>query len=136
LVSFVLTRRRRPRVEDFNHETINDPQIRSLMQRITVVRSGEADAAEGYGATPPFRNLCRMKFVFESGNPLEIFVERPRGTYPDLPSDDTIFEKFHDQAELLYSRDHADRIIDVVMNLERLDNVSKLTSLLFRSTAM
>ncbi|MCZ7569774.1 MAG: MmgE/PrpD family protein [Ardenticatenaceae bacterium] len=128
LISFVLHTRRRPKVHEFTPELLADPSLRTLAARVHVTADPAFDEIEGYGAVPPFANPCQLRAHLKSGETVEVRVERPKGTYPDLPPDEEIFAKFEDQASLIYQPGTVQSILETVMALEELDAISTLTA--------
>jgi 2-methylcitrate dehydratase PrpD len=114
--------RKAARVEDYTDEAIRDPEVISLAGKVKVVPSSQKNGA--------------LELIVKMGNGKEYstFYNHPqmRG-YPLYPlTKEELTEKYWNNVKFprAVSTDHARKALDMIENLEKVDNVSKLIKLL------
>lgn len=99
-------------MDHFNEPYISDPRLKRLCARATVEESPEATAAF------PKEWHHEVTIELKDGRSAVGKVTQPRG-HPDNPlSDDELAAKFHSMADKVIGEKAADRVVEVVRNLE------------------
>ena len=81
------------------------------------------------GQKPGFRGT--IVEIKAKGKRFEIEVPEPRGAPDNPPSETELLEKFRNNASFFgLKQDRVDQIIELILKLDELDNVSALTNLL------
>ena len=112
-------------VEQFSEAAIRDPGRLALAAKVSAVEDPQITAR---GAK--FRHTVRVDVRLADGTEqLTETVEAPRGSECDFPSPDVICEKFAKLTAAL-PRNRADRIRDMVLNLEQLPRAAALAEAL------
>jgi 2-methylcitrate dehydratase PrpD len=116
--------RGRPTLEHFfKRSFITDAAVTALAGRLRVIPDDEFDDAHGVLAT-------RVKVTLQSGRELERFVQFPRGHFRNPARPDELIEKFHSNVAFARQRgaeiQNADRMVDTVMALENMADVTEL----------
>ena len=103
-----------------------DAEIRRLASKVKYEhdrRALELEIKEG-------KMICTVEIVFKDGKTKKASIEHIKGA-PDNPmSEDELFSKFRENATPVLSEPQIKKVIDMVMNLEKLSDVSLLTKLL------
>ncbi|HVZ45202.1 MAG TPA: MmgE/PrpD family protein [Ramlibacter sp.] len=109
--------------DKFTLERLNDPRTRQLMSKVSV---GLDDALE---AAYPQRLGLAMDVLVKDGRRLRSALDFPRGEpeNPVTPEDCTA--RFRRMAEPLIGAARAQRIVDMVRDIEALDDVERLVAL-------
>jgi len=108
--------------EHFSEESIRDPQINALIQKIKLVELPGAPTLS-----------AKLKVKMKDGRGFSEFNDAPKGDPVRNPmSRDEIADKF--RANVGFSRtvtrDNAQKVLDLLENLEELDSVNKIVALL------
>jgi 2-methylcitrate dehydratase PrpD len=98
----------------------NDPEILSLAAKVKVM--GEKD-----------RNVPEVTVTLDDGRIFRIEEEKERGTL--IPTDERIRTKFSDLSVPSLGKERAKEVIDVVISLEKVQDIKELTRLLVCSGA-
>ncbi len=98
-----------------------DPEVESLMQRITLEVKTEFDKIPMAGET---------EIRTRDGRTLVHQVLHPKGTKGNVMSDADINAKFRDMASVHMSTPRIDRLLETLWSADRLDDVGKLLPLL------
>ena len=102
-------------------DKFTDPVVLDLIERITV----EADS------NFPVRSKQGIsEITTKDGRKFRHHVETPHGFDNDPLSDDEVEAKFREMAEKYMDKEQIQKIFDTVWNVEKLDNMSKLMSLM------
>jgi 2-methylcitrate dehydratase PrpD len=116
-------------LNDFTVEKLNDKDFMNLVAEIGAksefIIDPEMDKVipEKYPAT--------VEVKLTNGKVLKKHVDLPRGFYPENPVIETqLDEKFFDLATMVISKDKAQKLRDLVMDLENLKDMRELTPLL------
>ena len=111
-------------ITDFTDAAVQDPAIRQLMGK---VRWGSIEQEAGAG---PF-GCQEVVLKMNDGKTYRCQVEHPRGEPQNPLTRQQAETKFRDCAQHAhYAEKRTAQILDLVMNLEELDDINKLTSLL------
>jgi 2-methylcitrate dehydratase PrpD len=116
-----------PKISDFTDERVGQPAVKALMKRI---RWLPFEPPQGAFGTPQFL------FRLANGETLSVRVEHPRGDPENPVSDDLLAGKFVDCATASVSTLSAERLKDLVLDLERLDRISTLSAALHEAAAL
>ncbi|OGV96892.1 hypothetical protein A2W24_03745 [Microgenomates group bacterium RBG_16_45_19] len=110
--------------EKFLEEKLNDPQVRSLMKRITVVihRSLDKEFPRKWSTIVEVRTANGEKYCSR--------VDFPKGEPENPMTQEELWEKFKILATEVLGKWKVDKIIEEVCNLERIGNITELTELL------
>ena len=109
---------------DYTMENIADPAITALIDKIGYAADDErAGLADGDG---PARVTVRMA----DGTAYEETVSFAKGTKQNPLTEDELVAKFRDLTSRALTPERADRVIEMVMNLEAEESITRLTSLL------
>jgi 2-methylcitrate dehydratase PrpD len=110
--------------EAFAPEVLDDPDIRSLASRVTVVEAPE------FTAMTPAKRPARVTIRFADGSQREMTVTGSKGD-PDQPLSATELEaKFHGLADPRLGHEPASQIWHQLGHLERVSNLTNLAELL------
>jgi 2-methylcitrate dehydratase len=110
--------------DSFREEKIMDPELRSYLPKIKVF----ADPA--YEKTFPELKKAGVEIILNDEKRYSIEVDYPMGDYREPMDDDTLFAKFDSMVLPVVARDKRDQIVEAIFDLEKLDDVNKLTGLL------
>ena len=110
--------------ESFKEEKIMDPELRSYLNKIKVV------ADPDYEKTFPELKKAGVEIKTTDGNSFEIEVDYPLGDYREPMDDDTLYVKFDSMVTPETGKEKRDKIVDTILNLEKLDDITEFTNLL------
>jgi 2-methylcitrate dehydratase len=110
--------------ESFTGEKIMDPKLRSYLNKIKVV------ADPDYEKTFPELKKAGVEVKTADGNTFEIEVDYPLGDYREPMDDDTLYAKFDSMVIPQTGKEKRDKIVETILNLEKLDDISVFTDLL------
>ncbi|MBI4296826.1 MAG: MmgE/PrpD family protein [Chloroflexi bacterium] len=108
-------------LEQFTPDKFTDPVILDLAERITV----EADLD-----IPEWGRRVTSVIITKDGRRFQKTLEGPHGMGDDPLTDSEVEAKFIEIASKYVPRRQINRIFDTVWNIEKLDNISKLTALM------
>ncbi|MEM3703489.1 MAG: MmgE/PrpD family protein [Candidatus Bathyarchaeia archaeon] len=108
-------------LNEFREEMLSDPEIQKLSRKVTVVVDPEyVNAQLG----------CAKVTIHTNNGEFTCRVDAPKG-YPKNPLTKAELErKFLDLAHLVLSNEQANRILEIVNSLEKIENITLLTALL------
>lgn len=111
----------RPWIESYTNERVNDPRVKALRDRVRMVVHPEWDTPElGLGEIPV---AIRLK----DGTEYEKVC--PKATDPVIVSDEEVMDKFMKCALRVLSRDRAEQIAEMMLSLEKVQDISELMTL-------
>jgi len=117
--------RRRFALDDLEDSALNDPDILSLSDRIDYAVDDKTTFPKFYSGA--------LIVTLRDGRVLEAREDVNRGA-PERPLSETeIVAKFTASAERVFAPAQAARIAEIILEVDRLDNVTKLTELLGRA---
>jgi 2-methylcitrate dehydratase PrpD len=104
--------------------TVRDPQILKFMEKVTIQKHPDYQKVL---AEDPLSALAKCE-VAARGKVFTVERNHRRGTAGTeaAATDDDIIRKFRHNAERILSQDKIGRAVDMFMNLEKIDNISKL----------
>ncbi len=111
-------------LEQFSEERIREPQLRSLLKKVTVKRNAEMTAQ--YPDSFP----CRIDIKTKSGNVLSKTVAFPKGHPRNALTDGEIEQKFASLSGWCFSEKQRGNILDAVWNLDGLRDLRSFMKLL------
>jgi 2-methylcitrate dehydratase len=109
----------------FSKERLNDPVVKKILSTKTTLDEKD-ELTQGYPDGIPNRVTLKTKDN-------KVFTEEvkyPRGHAKNKMSDEEVVEKFKNNTEDILTKAEMKKIIDGVMNLEKCEDISKLTPLL------
>lgn len=104
-------------VDQFTEAKVADPARMRLAERVTV-REDPAITARG----PRYRHMVRVEVHLRGGRSDQEVVEAPRGSEHAFASAEDVIDKFRKLATRRVGAAQADRIVEQVMALERLES--------------
>jgi 2-methylcitrate dehydratase len=110
--------------ESFKEDKILDPELRSYLKKIKVV------ADPDYEKTFPELKKAGVEIKTVNGNSFQLEVDYPLGDYREPMDDDTLFAKFDSMVTPETGKEKRDKLVEMILNLEKLDDISNLTNLL------
>ncbi|MFC2006479.1 MmgE/PrpD family protein, partial [Chloroflexota bacterium] len=111
--------------ESFKPEKFTDPVVLDLIEKITV----EADPT-----MPDYGFQGKSEIITKDGRRFQKHVVTPHGFGDDPLTDEELETKFREMATKYMSKKQIEEIFDTVWNVERLDDISKLTKLMIFSS--
>ena len=102
-------------VAQFTEDKVADPR-RIAVSGIVDVREDPAITALG----SKFRHKARVEIRFKNGETEEETVEAPRGSEKKFATQANVIAKFRKLAGTQFSEEKTDRVVDLIMNAERL----------------
>jgi 2-methylcitrate dehydratase len=110
--------------ESFKEEKIMDQDLRSYLTKIKVV------AYPDYEETFPELKKAGVEIKTTAGESFQIEVDYPLGDYREPMDDDTLYAKFDSMVTPETGKEKTDKIVETILNLEKLDDISDFTNLL------
>jgi 2-methylcitrate dehydratase PrpD len=110
-------------VEQFSESQLADPERLALAAKVEVV---EDPAITARGSK--FRHMVHVAVHLSDGAVLEETVEAPRGSERSFASADDVVAKFLKLTALRMPDADAQRLADIVLNLDGLDDIGSLIS--------
>jgi 2-methylcitrate dehydratase len=108
----------------FKEDKIMDPELRSYLNKIKVV------ADPDYEKTFPELKKAGVRIQTSDGKSYEIEVDYPLGDYREPMDDDTLYAKFDSMVTPQTGQEKRDKIVDTILSLEKLNDISGFTNLL------
>ncbi len=112
-------------VDQFTEAAVTDPRRIALARKVEVLHD---PAITARGAK--FRHLVRVEVHFTDGTTETETVEAPRGSEQKFASEADVVEKFRKLARGTCSDAAAERIVELVLGCERLDDIGALAAAL------
>ena len=106
----------------YTYERIFDPLVQELLEKIEITGDVTLDIA-----LTQRKYQSEVTVLMEDGTKFSEFTEQHKGA-PDNPFD--VSEKFRVGARGILKEKEQDKVIEMIKDIERLDDVNKLTSLL------
>lgn len=107
--------------EQYSKEKLTMPQVVKLSNKVTII----PDASLPRGVS------CAMKIITSDGNEYEAQVDYAKGSQENPMTDTEHKEKFRSLAASLLSENKMIQVITMADNLEEIEDISQLTSLLY-----
>jgi 2-methylcitrate dehydratase PrpD len=111
-------------LEQFSEPKIADLAIMELARRVEIVLDSDIDKLY------PQRYPNRVEIILKNGRQFETRIDFPRGSVEQPMSFDEVAAKFRSLAGYAVTQERAERIIDVIGRLEKLENIRELSALL------
>ena len=108
----------------FEEKKIMDPELRSYLNKIKVV------ADPDYEKTFPELKKAGVEIRTTDGNSFNIEVDYPLGDYREPMDDDTLYSKFDSMVLPETGKEKRDKIVDIILNIEKFSDISDFTNLL------
>ncbi len=115
-------------VDQFTDAVVADARRIALSRKVSVVHD---PAITSRGSN--FRHMVRVAVTLKNGTRLEETVEAPRGSEQSFASEADVVEKFKKLATHSVSAAQADRIVDLVLGADRLDDARRIAQALARA---
>jgi 2-methylcitrate dehydratase PrpD len=110
---------------EFKIKVLNDQEVQALMQKIDVYADPELDKM-----VPDHRG-ARAEILMKDGTKLTSTILDPKGEPENPGSGNDIFDKFRMLAGTIFKTDRVDKLLEKIEGLEKIRDLSELTSLLF-----
>jgi 2-methylcitrate dehydratase PrpD len=107
-------------LDDFSHERLKSNQLRRLMDRISPKPDPELTLLY------PQKWPSRVEIQLENGERFNGYCEYPKGDPENPFSEMELIEKFKKVCGNIVTEDEKERIIDAVLNLEKMDDVTSI----------
>ncbi len=104
----------------------SDPDVRALAKKIKLVNDPDAEKLE----IRENKNKCSVKVEFQDGTVKEATIYDVKGSPANPMTDEELQAKFRSNTRALFPESHIKRMIDTILNLERVPHLSALTKLL------
>ena len=111
-------------VDSFSEERILDPQLPPFMDRIKITENLE------FTQRYPISMECRIEIKTKSGASFIESGSYPKGHEKNPMTDEEVQQKFLKLCADQISKNQADSIIDAVWNIEKMDDISELLTLI------
>jgi len=115
-------------VDQFSDAVIADPHRMALAARVDV-RHDPAITARG----AKFRHMVRVEVHFRDGTRQDETVEAPRGSERKFASEADVVDKFRKLARATMTDQEAERIVDLTLACEKIDDIGRLVDALGRT---
>ena len=115
-------------VDQFSDAVIADPRRMALAARVEV-RHDPAITARG----AKFRHMVRVEVHFRDGTRQDETVEAPRGSERKFASEADVVDKFRKLARATMTDQEAERIVDMTLACEKIDDIGRLVDALGRT---
>src|SRR5215468_510408 len=115
-------------VDQFSDAVIADPRRMALAARVEV-RHDPAITARG----ARFRHMVRVEVHFRDGTRQDETVEAPRGSERKFASEADVVDKFRKLARATMTDQEAERIVDLTLACEKIDDIGRLVDALGRT---
>ena len=107
-------------LDDFTDERLKNPEILRLMSIISLKDAPELTRLY------PVKWPSRVQIELENGIRYEGYCEYPKGDPENPLSEKELIDKFNKLCENVITKDEKERIIDSVINLEKVDDVANI----------
>jgi aconitate decarboxylase len=118
-------------IGQFTEESIRDPRALDLIKRIEIVYDPELDNSPA----GTISRETRLEFTMKDGEKIEV-TGILRGVDGDVISREDIVEKFYKTTKDVLDDSERQQVIDICDRLETVDDVSELSALLERTSAL
>jgi 2-methylcitrate dehydratase PrpD len=108
-------------VDQFTEEDVTNPERIRISQKVKVIEDPSITAR---GAV--YRHMVKVRVKLKDGTRMEETVEAPRGSEHSFASAGDVIEKFVKLASRRVPRRQVDRVVDSMMNIEKLENLGEL----------
>jgi 2-methylcitrate dehydratase PrpD len=112
-------------VDQFSQAAVTDPRRMALAEKVEVVHD---PAITARGAK--FRHMVQVDILFNDGARESETVEAPRGSERKFASEADVVEKFRKLARRAVTDAQAERIVELTLQCDKLDDVGVLVSAL------
>jgi 2-methylcitrate dehydratase PrpD len=112
-------------IVQYSPEKLRDKKVLELARKVRVTADPEMDRMQNAGKWP-----SRIQVVTKSGKSFEAFVEYPKGSPQNPLTDAEIQKKFTRLSERILSRERMEKVIQAIVELENINNVTTLVNLL------
>ena len=109
---------------EFSPETIRDPQVLRMAERIIPETAAEIDA--GWPGVDP----TELILTFDDGQEITVRVEEAKGDLANPVTDSELLDKFRELTAPYLAPERINQVIDMCQQIERVDNINHLTRLL------
>jgi len=107
-------------LDDFTDERLNNPEILSLMGIISLKEDPELTMLY------PQKWPSRVEIELANGERYNGYCEYPKGEPGNPLSEKELIEKFYKLCGNIITKDEKERIIDLVLNIEKIDDVTNI----------
>ncbi len=110
-------------VKRYTEENLNDPRVIDLMSKVSNYVDPEAEAAY------PKHYIAMVSVRLKNGTERKARVEFPKGDPENKPTTEELHHKFRDLAGLTLSAERVERLLEALVDIEKIENVRSLTAL-------
>lgn len=110
--------------EQFSPQKIKDPAIRSMLNKVEVVADDKIESLF------PKLKAAEVDIFLNSGKKFSKWIDYPKGDYRAPMTEEELWTKFNSLADPVVTRSRQSEIGDSVMNLEKVDDIGQLMTLL------
>lgn len=107
--------------DQFTPEKYNDPKVRELIDKVTLIGDPNLDKARPAGIS---------EILTKQGKRYSLRVDYPRGHVHNPMTDAEVIDKFQSMASKYMGDEQMKQVIKTVFALDRLDDIEKLNSLM------
>lgn len=108
----------------FSKERLNDPGIKELLSKHTTLEE-KPELTVAYPEGIPNRVTVKTR----DGKVYTKEVKYPRGHAKNKMTDEEVIEKFRSNVEGVLAKEESGKLIDVVMNIDKVENIAKIPCL-------
>ncbi|MDI6029189.1 MmgE/PrpD family protein [Corticibacterium sp. UT-5YL-CI-8] len=112
-------------VEQFTEKALNDPERLRVLKKVKVAHDPEITALGS-----KFRHKVKVEIRFKDGTSEREEREAPRGSEKSFASESDIVEKFHKLTAKIMDKRQRDRLVEAVLNIDKLSSIREFTRLL------
>jgi len=122
--------KRRASIEEFTDEVVNDPKIRELIKKTTLITDSEL-SEDGYAlSSDKGPTKTRVTITLKNGQKLSEVISIAKGAPQRRLSIEEVTEKYESCAKYALQHDDITKSIELVMKLEKMENISPLMDIL------
>jgi len=108
----------------FEKETIFNPEVRSFLPKIKVYADPEIEK------TFPALKRAKAEIMTKDGKKHELTLDYPLGDYRQPMDEGTLMKKFDSMVIPITGQSHRDKIVEAIMNLDKVSDVADFARLL------
>ena len=111
-------------VDSFKLEAVNNPMVRSLAHKVLVSEDPELTAMM------PARRPSRVRVILKNGEKIEKEVFMNKGDFEDPYSPEILEKKYYSLVDTIWGHEKASDVFSLISDLEKIDDIKKVTNLL------
>jgi 2-methylcitrate dehydratase PrpD len=115
--------KRKVSINDFTDEMFRDPKAMAIMDSVTNYVDEDAQAAY------PKHYVAKVTIKLKDGRELAARVDYPKGDPENRPTLEELQNKFRDLAGITLPKEKVERLLDALMEIEKIENIGSLTAM-------